>query len=65
MTKYGVPEVEQSKPNEYIHNNQSWYKIDDDLVDAKGVAQSGQPEMVGQRAPSGARFRAAAAARAI
>ena len=64
--KYGVPEVEQSKPNEYIRRQQeAGIRVDDDLVDARGVAQSGQPEMVGQRAPSGqgARFRAAAAAR--
>ena len=64
--KYGVPEVEQSKPNEYIRRQQeAGIKVDDDLVDARGVAQSGKPEMVGQRAPSGqgARFRAAAAAR--
>ena len=66
--KYGVPEVEQSKPNEYIRRQQEGgIRVDDDLVDARGVAQSGQPEMVGQRAPSGqgARFRAAAAARRL
>ena len=60
--KYGVPEVEQSKPNEYIRRQQeAGIRVDDDLVDARGVAQSGQPEMVGQRAPSGqgAKYRAA------
>lgn len=67
--KYGaadVPEVEQSKANRYIRGQQeAGIKVDPDLVDARGVAQSGTPEMVGQGAPSGqgARFRAAAAAR--
>ena len=64
--KYGVPEVEQSKPNEYIRRQQeAGIKVDDDLVDARGVAQSGQPEMVGQRAPSGqgAKYRAASDAK--
>ena len=60
--KYGVPEVEQSKPNEYIRRQQeAGIRVDDDLIDARGVAQSGKPEMVGQRAPSGqgAKYRAA------
>ena len=63
--KYGtsnVPEVEQSKPNRYIRGQQdAGIKVDPDLVDARGVAQSGKPEMVGQRAPSGqgAKYRAA------
>ena len=64
--KYGVPEVEQSKPNEYIRRQQeAGIRVDDDLVDARGVAQSGKPEMVGQRAPSGqgAKYRAASDAK--
>ena len=64
--KYGVPEVEQSKPNEYIRKQQeAGIRVDDDLVDARGVAQSGKPEMVGQRAPTGqgARYRAASDAK--
>ena len=67
--KYGtsnVPEVEQSKPNRYIRGQQdAGIKVDPDLVDARGVAQSGKPEMVGQRAPSGqgARYRAASDAK--
>ena len=64
--KYGVPEVEQSKPNEYIRKQQeAGIRVDDDLVDARGVAQSGKPEMVGQRAPSGqgAKYRAASDAK--
>ena len=64
--KYGVPEVEQSKPNEYIRRQQeAGIRVDDDLIDARGVAQSGKPEMVGQRAPSGqgARYRAASDAK--
>ena len=58
--------MEQSKANRYIRGQQeAGIKVDPDLVDARGVAQSGTPEMVGQGAPSGqgARFRAAAAAR--
>ena len=64
--KYGVPEVEQSKPNEYIRRQQeAGIRVDDDLIDARGVAQSGKPEMVGQRAPSGqgAKYRAASDAK--
>jgi len=64
--KYGVPEVEQSKPNEYIRRQQeAGIRVDDDLIDARGVAQSGKPEMVGQGAPSGqgAKYRAASDAK--
>ena len=67
--KYGaadVPEVEQSKANRYIRGQQeAGIKVDPDLVDARGVAQSGQPEMYGQGAPSGqgARYRAASDAK--
>ena len=67
--KYGaadVPEVEQSKANRYIRGQQdAGIKVDPDLVDARGVAQSGTPEMVGQGAPSGqgAKYRAASDAK--
>jgi len=67
--KYGaadVPEVEQSKANRYIRGQQdAGIKVDPDLVDARGVAQSGTPEMVGQAAPSGqgAKYRAASDAK--
>ena len=67
--KYGaadVPEVEQSKANRYIRGQQeAGIKVDPDLVDARGVAQSGQPEMYGQGAPSGqgAKYRAASDAK--